>query len=110
MGRLKINQEKINDESAEKLIKICPFNAIEYKNGILDINAACKMCKICIKKGPEGAIEFVEDDIREVDKNAWKGIVVYVVHVEGKIHPVTFELIGKAKELAKKVNYPVYCI
>ena len=38
MGRLKINQEKINDESVEKLIKICPFNAIEYKNGILAVS------------------------------------------------------------------------
>ncbi len=110
MGRLKINQEKINDEVAEKLIRICPFNAIEYKEGILDINAGCKMCKICVKKGPKGAIEFVEDEVTKVDKNVWKGIAVYVDHVEGKIHPVTLELIGKAKELAKKVNYPVYCV
>lgn len=110
MVRLKINQEKINNEIAEKLIKICPFNAIEYNNGQLDINAGCKMCKICVKKGPKGAIELIEDEIIEVDKNAWKGIAVYVDHVEGKIHPVTLELIGKARELAKKVNYPVYCI
>ena len=68
MVRLKINQEKINNEIAEKLIKICPFNAIEYNNGQLDINAGCKMCKICVKKGPKGAIEFIEDEIIEVDK------------------------------------------
>ncbi|TPB40459.1 electron transfer flavoprotein subunit alpha, partial [Burkholderia pseudomallei] len=33
-----------------------------------------------------------------------------VDHHEGDIHPVTFELIGKAKEMAKKINQPVYCI
>lgn len=27
-----------------------------------------------------------------------------------KIHPVTIELIGKAKELASKINHPVYCV
>jgi electron transfer flavoprotein alpha subunit len=110
MGKLKINQEKVNDQNAEQLVKICPFNAIEYIDGNLDINAACKMCKICVKKGPKGVIEFIRDDFIKVNKNMWKGIVVYVDHVEGVIHPVTFELIGKAKELAKKVNYPVYCV
>ncbi|MCB2295309.1 electron transfer flavoprotein subunit alpha/FixB family protein, partial [Clostridium algoriphilum] len=30
--------------------------------------------------------------------------------VEGVIHPVTFELIGKARELAAVVNFPVYCV
>jgi len=110
MGKLKINHEKVNNQNAEQLVKICPFNAIEYQDGHLDINAACKMCKICVKKGPKGVIEFVKGDIIKVNKNMWKGIAVYVDHVDGVIHPVTFELIGKAKELAKKVNYPVYCI
>ena len=31
-------------------------------------------------------------------------------HVDGEIHPVTLELIGKARELADKVNEEVYCI
>ncbi|MCL4386177.1 MAG: FAD-binding protein [Actinobacteria bacterium] len=110
MGKLLVHQDLVNDETANKLIKLCPFGAIEYKDGKLEINAGCKMCRICIKKGPKGVIEFVEEQTTKVDKSAYKGIAVYVDHVEGRIHPVTFELIGKAKELAKKVNYPVYCI
>ena len=46
----------------------------------------------------------------EIDKSLWNGIVVYVDHVDGKIHPVTYELIGKAKELAKKISHPVYAL
>jgi electron transfer flavoprotein alpha subunit len=110
MGKLLVHQDCVNDEIANKLIKLCPFGAIEYKDGKLEINAACKMCRICVKKGPKGVIEFVEEQIIKVDKSAYKGIAVYVDHVEGRIHPVTFELIGKARELAKKVGYPVYCI
>jgi len=110
MGKLFIHHDLVNDDTANKLVKICPFGAIEYKEGKLEINAACKMCRICVKKGPKGVIEYIEEPVINIDKSQYKGIAVYVDHVNGKIHPVTFELIGKARELAKKVNYPVYCI
>lgn len=45
-----------------------------------------------------------------LDKSLWKGILVYVDYLEDKIHPITFELIGKARELADKVNEKVYCL
>lgn len=107
MAKIIIHQDKIT--SPEELVKLCPFSAIEYDNQYLSINAACKMCKICIKKGA-GVFEWVEEEIVGVDKSKWKGIAVYVDHIDGEIHPVTFELIGKAKELAEKINHPVYCI
>ncbi|MDU4660946.1 MAG: electron transfer flavoprotein subunit alpha, partial [Clostridium butyricum] len=108
MGKLIVNQEKIKD--IEEMIKICPFGAIEYIDGKIQMNAACKMCKLCVKKGPKGAIEYIEDQIKEIDKDEWKGIAVYVDHVKGKIHPVTYELIGKAIELAEKINQQVYAV
>ena len=108
MGKLIVNQDKI--PSIDELIKICPFGALENNGGKVEINAGCKMCKLCVKKGPVGAVEFIEEEIIEIDKSLWNGIAVYVDHVEGEIHPVTLELIGKAKELASKINHPVYCI
>lgn len=110
MGRLVVNENKLNSEIVKELVNICPFKAIEDKNGKIEINAGCKMCKICVKKGPAGVMEFVEDEAKTVNKSQWKGIAVYVDHVEGDIHPVTLELIGKAKELAVKVGFPVYCL
>lgn len=108
MGRLVINHDKVGNK--EELVKICPFGALEIKNDKVDINSGCKMCKLCVRKGPEGAVTFVEDEKKEIDKSLWKGIAVYVDHVDGEIHPVTLELIGKARELADKVNQQVYCI
>lgn len=108
MAKLVVDQDKITD--IDELIKICPFGAMENNGGRLEINSGCKMCKICVKKGPEGAVEYVEEEIKKVDKSLWNGIAVYVDHVEGEIHPVTFELIGKAKELAAKIDHPVYCV
>jgi electron transfer flavoprotein alpha subunit len=108
MAKLIINQDKITD--IDELLKICPFGAIENNNGKVEISGACKMCRLCVKKGPKGAVEYIEEEIKAIDKSAWKGIGVYVDHVDGDIHPVTYELIGKARELAGKINHPVYAV
>lgn len=111
MGSLKINQQLVTEENAKELIGLCPFSAISYKDGKLDISAACKMCKMCTRKGPAGVIEYAEDEPETVlDKSLWNGICVYVDHAGGKIHRVTYELIGKAHELAKVTGHPVYAL
>ena len=108
MGKLIVHQDKVTDINA--MISICPFNALEEKDGKLEVNAGCKLCKLCVKKGQPGAMEYVEEEVKTVDKSLWNGITVYVDHVNGEIHPVTYELLGKAGELAKKINHPVYAI
>ncbi len=109
MGKLIIHQDKI--QNMEEFLSLCPFGALENNNGTIDVNAGCKMCKLCIKKGPAGAVELIEDAISAaLDKSLWNGIAVYVEHLNGEIHPITFELIGKAKELAAKIDHPVYCV
>ncbi|MGL5755951.1 MAG: FAD-binding protein [Paraclostridium sp.] len=108
MAKIVINQDNVKD--IQTVLDICPFGAIEINNGKLEIGAGCKMCKLCVKTGPKGVFEFVEDEVVEIDKDKWNGIAVYVDHHKGDIHPVTFELIGKAKEMANKINQPVYCV
>lgn len=110
MGKLVINQDKVTASAIQELMKVCPFGALEEKDGKLELNAACKMCKLCVKKGPAGVMEFVEEEVEQIDKSLWNGVAVYVDHVEGDIHPVTYELIGKARELAAKINHPVYAV
>lgn len=111
MSTLKVNQHLVTAENMITLIDICPFNALEDNGGKLEINSGCKMCKICVNKGPKGVMELVEESqVKTVDKSLWKGIAVYVDHVDGDIHPVTMELLGKARELADKVSFPVYAL
>lgn len=110
ISKLICNQDKVDSAIIEELIMVCPFRAIENNNGKIEINAACKMCKLCVKNGPAGVMEFIEEEIAGIDKSKWKGIGVYVDHVDGAIHPVTMELIGKAKALAAEVGFPVYCV
>ena len=108
MNKIQIDQSRIHN--IREAIKLCPFGAIEYTEGKLQINSACKLCNLCIKNGPEGAFNLIKSEKKEIDKSKWKGILVYAEHFKGKIHPVTFELIGKAKEMAEKINHPVYCL
>ncbi len=109
MAKLIVHQEKITDN--QKLIEVCPFGAMEEIEGKVTINAACKMCRLCVKKGPLGAVEYVEDVVKsEINKEEWRGIAVYVDHIDGVIHPVTYELLGKAKELAAVTKHPVYAL
>ncbi len=97
---LVIHKEKVTREIGERLKAACPFGAIGYdeQNG-LSIGMGCKVCKVCVKKG-EGAVTFEEEKVVKVDKDAWKGVLVFCEHFHGKIHNVTFELLGKARELA----------
>ena len=111
MGKLKVNDHLVTPGNMAELIKICPFNALEDNNGKLEVNAGCKLCRICVNKGPKGVMELLEDEKKKaVDKSLWNGIAVYVDHVDGDIHPVTMELLGKSKELAAKVGFPVYAL
>lgn len=107
MTKIIVHQEAI--EGRKEVVEVCPFSALEYENDDLILNAACKMCNICVKRFPE-VFEYVEDTLPEIDKDAWRGVGVYVDHIEGIIHPVSFELIGKAKEMAAKIDHPVYCV
>lgn len=107
MSKILINQSRVEDKSG--IMALCPFDAIEDVNGVLAINAACKVCRICVKKEPE-IFSLVEERQQEIDKSQWQGIAVYVDHVDGDIHPVTYELIGKAREMSGKINQPVYAV
>ena len=108
MGKLVINHNLVTPQKAESLIEICPFGAISYENGKLDISSGCKMCKMCVRKGG-GLVDFVEES-KAIDKSRWTGICVYADCSGGRIHRVTYELCGKAKELAQVTGHPVYAL
>ena len=108
MAKLIVHQEKITN--SQEFIQICPFNAMQEKDNEVIITAGCRMCRLCEKKG-QGAVEYIADEVQpQIDKSKWRGIAVYVDHVDGKIHPVTYELLGKARELAAKIAQPVYAL
>lgn len=85
----------------------CPFGAIDMKEGRPEMNAACRVCGICVKTCPQKAILRLETKTASVDKTQWRDILVFAEISGGRLHPVSLELIGKARELAAGVGYQV---
>lgn len=106
-----VKNQNVSPEVASSLTKLCPFGAIDYIDGKISINSGCKACKICVKKGPEGVCVWEEEAPKAViDKSLWQGVAVYAQVKEDSLHPVTFELLGKARELAGVIGQDVLSI
>jgi electron transfer flavoprotein alpha subunit len=109
MSKIKIDEGRC--DGCGICITRCPFGALAMEAGRVVPNAGCKLCKICIKQCPAGAITLEETAAAAgLDKTAWRGILVYVEHLDGVLHPVTLELIGKARQLAERIHHPVYAL
>jgi len=91
-------------------LKVCPFDAIRImdKKAIIDLNKcticgackdACKFKAVLIEKTP---LKCDLPDIKD-----YKGIWVFLEQKNGKVQSVSYELLGKAHELSKKLNCEV---
>ena len=110
MRSLVVHQDKVDPARIPQLLKLCPFGAIEAEGDVVSVNAACRMCGICVRRWIPGAFEIVEVNQAAIDKSAWQGVAVFIDHSEGSVHPVSLELIGKARELAAVSGQPVYAV
>lgn len=81
----------------------CPFGAIDMTEQGPELNAACKVCGICVKSCPQKAIVRLETKSVSVDKSDWNDILVFAEFSGNRLHPVSLELIGKARTLARAV-------
>ena len=110
MAYLHIEQSLVNEETVRQVQETCPFDAFTYRSGWLSINAACKMCRLCLQNGPPGLVTLQEGAGAQIDKGLWRGIAVYAEQRQGEIHDVALELLGKARELAQVNKEPVYAL
>lgn len=108
MSLLSIDYLKCN--LCGQCLEVCPFDAIELIDEQLEFTEACKVCKICIRQCPTGAISLNQLPKSSINKAEYQGVLVFAEQVEGEVHPVTYELIGKAKELADKLGHQVNAI
>ncbi|MBQ7600138.1 MAG: FAD-binding protein [Clostridia bacterium] len=110
-----VHNDRITPKEADALMKLCPFGAFSYEKGELSAGPACRMCRLCVKNGPPGAVTFEEEKTSGINKDLWRGIAVYAEYCSrgknsGRVHPVSLELLGKARELASVTGHPVYAL
>lgn len=108
MSFITIHYDKIREVS--DFPSLCPFGAIVLEEGLPVITSGCRMCRLCIENGPEGVFELVEGSAKPMALTDWSGISVFIEISQGRVHPVSYEMIGKAKELANKAGCSVYAV
>jgi len=91
-------------------VKACPFDAIRImdKKASIDLNN-CNLCGACVPSCKFKAIllEKTPATCALPDIKDYKGIWVFIEQKNGRIQSVAYELLGKAQELAKKLNCQV---
>lgn len=111
MEKIKILREKCN--GCGVCVDICPYEAINMINNIPVIDENCQLCDICVSACEQKAIlieKEVAREIAKVDLSKYKDILVFAEQYKNKVAPVTFELLGKGKELAEKLNEKLLCV
>ena len=94
-------------------VKVCPFDAIRVmdKKASMDLNK-CNLCGACVHSCKFKAIvlEKPENTCALPDIKDYKGIWVFIEQKNGRVQSVSYELLGKAYELAKKLHCQVSAV
>ncbi len=90
----------------EICISVCPFNALEMREGKALVNDQCTLCGACAEECPEGAIfvPSLEGGRRPED---YCGVMIYAERRLGKVAEVSYELLHKGRELADILKVPL---
>jgi len=89
-------------------IKACPFGAItmaQHKAEI-DLNK-CTLCGACVTSCKFGAIEITRPEVcqpQAVNLADYKGVWVFCEQKNNRIQTISYELLGKGRELADKLG------
>jgi len=100
---IEIIQEKC--VGCQACVTACPYDAIsmEGKLAVIDFDK-CTLCGGCVEPCKFDAILLRKDEEVKQDISLYKGVWVIAEQKKGVIQSVTYELLGKGKELAEKLN------
>ncbi|MFH1217521.1 MAG: electron transfer flavoprotein subunit alpha [Pseudomonadota bacterium] len=84
-------------------VENCAFDAIHVVDGIAEVNENCTLCGGCVDFCEAGALKIEGRENESVhDLSHWSGIWVFAEYRNGRIAPVTHELLGAGRKLADK--------
>lgn len=89
----------------------CTFAAIKVEDGVAVVGDNCTLCGNCVDICEVGALS-IEREEKESKQNLdeWSGVWVYAEYRNGRIAPVSFELLGVGRELADQRKVPLAAV
>jgi len=88
-------------------VKACPFGAITLVDKKAVISEACTLCGACVQVCKFDAIDLERRQAKDVDLSKFQDVWVVAEVKDAKIRSVTYELLGKAKDLAFELKQKV---
>ena len=93
-----------------KCTRACPYGAVELKDGKAHILDRCTSCGACLEVCKQKAIHSDVEPRAVPDFSNWKGVWVFAEQRDGELDRVSFELLGKARELADELHEEVSAV
>ncbi len=91
-------------------VKACLYDAIEMVDGIAVIKDNCTLCGACVEPCKFDAIILRKSRRETVSPDDFKGVWVVAEQRAGEIHGVSFELLGRGRELADARGAPLAAV
>ncbi|MBD3367684.1 MAG: 4Fe-4S dicluster domain-containing protein, partial [Candidatus Eisenbacteria bacterium] len=88
----------------EACIPACLYDAIEMRDGLAVIKDNCTLCGACVDACKFDAIILRQAHREAVSTEDYRGVWVVAESRHGSIHDVTFELLGRGRELADTLD------
>jgi len=89
----------------------CTFGAITVVEGHAVVGESCTLCGSCVDVCEVEALLIEREEATpKVDFSKWSGVWVYAEHRNGKIAPVSFELLGIGRKLADRRQVPLSAV
>ena len=91
--------------------RVCPFAAIKVieKLAVIDLDK-CTICGACKEVCNFAAIDIQKNPKKTQDIEKYKGVWIFAEQKRGNIQSISYELLGKATELAQKLGVEVSCM
>ncbi len=94
-------------------VRACPFDAITQADRksfpVIDLQK-CTLCGACVQACKFDAIEMRESCAPLTDLSAFRDVWVFAEQHEGRLHSVTFELLGEGRKLAQSIQMKVCAV